>query len=118
VCRKNKPAERRRKVLIVNGDATYRAGKAQNFLTDDQVRTLANAVHTFADVEKLARVVPLEEIAANGHNLNISRYVQTGADAEAVDVRAEVAKLQELIAERDEAEAVMFEHLKRLGYVG
>jgi type I restriction enzyme M protein len=44
--------------------------------------------------------------------------VQTGADAEAVDVRAEVAKLQELIAERDEAEAVMFEHLKRLGYVG
>jgi len=30
---------------------------------------------------------------------------------------AEVAKLQELIVKRDEAEAVMFEHLKRLGYV-
>ena len=29
----------------------------------------------------------------------------------------EVAKLQDLIAKRNEAEAVMFEHLKRLGYV-
>ena len=72
----------------------------------------------FADIDKLARVVPVEEIEANGFNLNISRYVQTGADAEAVDVAAEVAKLQDLIAKRNEAEAVMFEHLKRLGYVG
>jgi type I restriction enzyme M protein len=57
------------------------------------------------------------EIAANGHNLNISRYVQTGADAEAVDVEAEVAKLQDLIARRNDAEEVMFGHLRRLGYV-
>ena len=102
---------------LSNGDATYQSGKAQNFLTDDHVCTLADAVHAFADVEKLVRVVPMEEIAANGHNLNISRYVQTGTDAEAVDVTAEVAKLQDLIAKRNEAEAVMFGHLTRLGYV-
>jgi type I restriction enzyme M protein len=82
------------------------------------LKVLADAVHGFADIEKLTRVVPVEEIAANGFNLNISRYVQTGADAEAVDVAAEVAKLQELIARRNEAEAVMFGHLMRLGYVG
>lgn len=117
VCRKKKPAERRGKVLIVNGDATFQPGKAQNFLTDDHVHTLAETVHAFADVDKLARVVPFEEIAANDHNLNISRYVQTGADAEVVDVAAEVAKLQDLIAKRNAAEAVMFGHLKRLGYV-
>ncbi len=117
ICRKTKPAERRGKVLIVNGDATYQPGKAQNFLTDDHLRVLADAVHGFADIDKLARVVPVEEIAANGHNLNISRYVQTGADAEAVDVAAEVAKLQDLIARRNDAEAVMFGHLQRLGYV-
>lgn len=74
-------------------------------------------MHRFADIDKLARVVPVEEIAANGHNLNISRYVQTGADAEAVDVAAEVTKLQDLIAKRNEAEAVMFGHLRKLGYV-
>jgi type I restriction enzyme M protein len=118
ICRKKKPADRRGKVLIVNGDATYQPGKAQNFLTDEHVHTLADAVHGFADIDKLARVVPVAEIAANGCNLNISRYVQTGADAEAVDVAAEVAKLQDLIAKRNEAESVMFAHLRRLGYVG
>jgi type I restriction enzyme M protein len=117
IIRKSKPNLRRGKVLVVNGDATYLPGKAQNSLSDDNVRTLATAFHGFADVEKMARVVPMEEIEANGFNLSISRYVQTEADAEVVDVAAEVEKLRELITKRDEAEVVMFEHLKRLGYV-
>ncbi len=117
IIRKAKPAARKGKVLVVNGDATFTPGKAQNHLTDANVRTMADAFHGFADIQKLARVVPAEEITANGSNLNISRYVQTGPDAEAVDVTAEVAKLQDLIVKRDEAEAVMFGHLKRLGYV-
>ncbi|HEY1224467.1 MAG TPA: class I SAM-dependent DNA methyltransferase [Brevundimonas sp.] len=116
IIRKAKPAERKGKVLVINGDATFTPGKAQNHLTDANVQTLADAFHGFADIEKLARVVRIDEIEANGSNLNISRYVQTGADTEAVDVAAEVAKLQDLIAKRDEAEAVLFGHLKRLGY--
>ena len=117
IVRKAKPKKRKGKVLVVNGDATFTPGKAQNHLTDANVRALADAFHGFADIEKMARVVPVDEIAANGFNLNISRYVQTGADAEAVDVATEIAKLRDLIAKRDEAEAVMFGHLKRLGYV-
>jgi type I restriction enzyme M protein len=117
IIRKSKPKDRRGKVLVVNGDATFQPGKAQNFLTDQNVKTLAEAFHAFSNIEKLARVVPVEEIESNGFNLNISRYVQTGADAEAVDVAAQVAKLQDLIVQRNEAEATMFEHLKRLGYV-
>jgi type I restriction enzyme M protein len=118
IIRKTKPKERKGKVLVVNGDATFQSGKAQNFLTDQNVKTLAETFDAFSTVEKLARVVPVEEIESNGFNLNVSRYVQTGADAEAVDVAAQVAKLQDLIVQRNEAEAVMIEHLKRLGYVG
>jgi type I restriction enzyme M protein len=117
IIRKSKPKDRKGKVLIVNGDATFQPGKAQNFLTDKNVKTLAEAFHAFTDVEKLARVFPVEDIESNGFNLNISRYVQTGADAQTVDVAAQVAKLQDLITQRNEAELVMFEHLKRLGYV-
>lgn len=118
IIRKNKPSARQGKVLFVNGDATFLSGKAQNFLTDENVGALAKAFHQFEDVEKLARAVPLAEIEAHGANLNITRYVQTGADAAVVDVAAEVAKLQELIAKRDQAEAVMLGHLTRLGYAG
>ena len=114
--RKTKIAERKGKVLVVNGDAVFTPGKAKNHLSDSNVQTLAAAFHGFAAVEKLALVVPIAEIEANGWNLNISRYVQTGADAEPVDVRAEVAKLKNLIDKRNEAETTAFEHLKRLGY--
>lgn len=117
ILRRNKPQERKGMVLVVNGDATFQSGKAQNALTDANVATLAEAFHDFADIEKLARVVSVDEIAANDFNLSISRYVQTVADADTVDVRAEVGKLQDLMAKRNEAEALMFEHLKRLGYV-
>lgn len=114
---KKKPQARKGLVLVINGDTTFQSGKAQNTLTDVNVATLAGAFHGFADIDKLARVVPISEIEANGFNLNISRYVQTGADAETGDVAAEVAKLQDLIAKRSEAESVMIDHLTRLGYV-
>jgi len=116
VCRKNKPNERRRNLLILNGDATFQPGKGQNVLSDNHIRTLADAVHAFVDVDKLACVVSVEEIAAHGHNLNVSRYVDTSVETEAADLGTEVAKLKDLIAKRDTAEAVMFGHLARLGY--
>lgn len=117
IVRKTKPQVRKGTVLIINGDATFQSGKAQNFLTDANVKTLAETFHAYKDVDKLARVVPATEVQANGFNLNISRYVQTGMDAAFVDVADSVAKLQDLIAKRDAVETIMFEELSRLGYV-
>jgi type I restriction enzyme M protein len=62
-------------------------------------------------------VVPSSEIETNDFNLNISRYVHLGEEAEEVDVAAEVEKLVELQAERDAAEARMMGFLQELGYV-
>lgn len=118
ILRKAKPKNRKGKVLIVNGDATYLQGKAQNTLTDAHVEKLAAAFHAFTDSQKLARVVGVEEIKRNDCSLNISRYVQTAADAQMADVIGEITKLQELIARREAAEVTMFDHLKRLGYDG
>jgi type I restriction enzyme M protein len=117
ILRKTKAKARKGKVLIVNGETTYTQGKAQNMLTDANVTTLANAYRTFSNIEKLSRAVPMEEIAAGNFNLNISRYIQTSVDSETLDVAVEVSKLRGLIANRDVAEAAMFEHLKELGYV-
>jgi len=113
----NRPWFRQQLIWKKNRPVGFLHSKRRHLVTDANVRILADAFRSFADIEKMARVVPVDEITANGGNLNVSRYVQTGADAESVDVAAEVAKLQDLIAQRDAAEAVMFEHLKRLGYV-
>jgi type I restriction enzyme M protein len=117
IIRKSKPVERRGKVLFVNGVEHFVEGKAQNHLSDSNVATLAKAFHEYMDVERLARVVPISEITANDHNLNISRYVHVGEEAEDLDVAEEVEKLVELRAQRDAAEAKMMGFLKELGYV-
>ena len=118
ILRKTKPAERKGKVLVINGAEQFVEGKAQNHLSDANVAKLAEAFHGYADIERLARIVPMSEIAANDFNLNISRYVHLNDEEEDLDVSVEVEKLVELQAQRDEAEAKMMGFLKELGYVG
>lgn len=115
---KNKPAHMKGRVMIVNGAEQFEEGRAQNYLRDGHIDTLTNAYLAMADVDRLTALVSVEDIAANDFNLNITRYVNLGEEAEAVDVAVEAEKLGELIAERDAAEAKMNEFLRELGYVG
>jgi type I restriction enzyme M protein len=115
---RDKPADRKGKLLIVNGEKQLVEGKAQNTLSDANVTALADAVRGFADQELFCKVVTLAEVRENDHNLNLTRYVQTEAPPDTIDVKAEVAKLTELVAKRDAAEATMMGFLKELGYAG
>ena len=114
---RDKPADRKGKVLIVNGEKEIIPGTNQNSLSEENVAKLAEAVHGFVDQDLFCRVVELREIADNDFNLNLTRYVQTDPPPPPIDVKAEVATLQELMAKRDEAEGRMVGFLKELGYV-
>ena len=116
VINKAKPAKKRGKVMIINGAEEYKEGKAQNTLTSENVTRFVGTYNDWKDVERFARVVPMEEIASNDYNLNIARYVGTAEDTITIDVKAETRTLKTLINERDKAEAVMLKHLKVLGY--
>lgn len=116
IIRKNKPAERKGKVLVINGSQELVEGKAQNHLSDANLKRFADAFADFKDEDRFARVVGLDEIRDNDHNLNISRYVSTDEDQVDIDVAAEVVKLIALRQQRDEAEAKMMGFLKELGY--
>lgn len=107
---------RKGRVLFIEASREFREGSAQNYLRDEDVAKIARTFHGFKDVDKYARVVPLEEIEKNDWNLNISRYVETADAQENVDVAAAIAKLRELEQARAEAEARMNAYLKELGY--
>lgn len=111
-----KAASRRGKVLLINGDKEFIPGTNQNSLSDENVARLADAVRRFEDEALFCRVVPIEEIEENGYNLNLTRYVQTDAAADCIDVRVAVAKLKSLTAAREAAEAKMARLLQELGY--
>jgi len=75
VLRKQKPAERTRKVLVVEGAPLFRKDRAQNYLDAEHAAEILACVREFKDVEDRARVVDLDEIEAEGWTLNVSRYV-------------------------------------------
>ena len=114
--RKKKPTHMRGSVMIVNGSEQFEEGRAQNYLRNRQIDGLSSAYLGMVNIEQLAAVVSVDDIAANDFNLNITRYVNLGEEAEAVDVAVEAKKLSELIAERDAAEANMNDFLRELGY--
>jgi type I restriction enzyme M protein len=85
-----KPAERQGKVLFINADAEFHAGRAQNYLRPEHVEKIVSTFDRWQDIPGYARVVPLSEIAseANDFNLNIRRYVDNSPPPEPHDVRA------------------------------
>ncbi len=113
---KDKPQERREKVLIVNGEKEFQEATNQNTLSDENVATLAEAVHSYEDQDLLARVVEVEEIVENDYNLNLTRYVQTDPPPPPIDVQKELLELRKMKANRDKAERRMNSYLKELGY--
>ncbi len=116
VLNRDKPAERKGKVLFIDASAEFEDGSNQNRLRDQDIEHISKTFHAYADVEKYARVVPLAEIEQNDWNLNISRYVDTSDEEERIDVGEAVRKLRELEQERAAAEATMNRYLAELGY--
>ncbi|OGH59592.1 MAG: hypothetical protein A3G34_04160 [Candidatus Lindowbacteria bacterium RIFCSPLOWO2_12_FULL_62_27] len=86
----NKPADRRGRVLFINADAEFHAGRAQNYLRPEHIEKIVSTFDRYQDIPGYARVVPITEIAgdANDFNLNIRRYVDNSPPPEPHDVRA------------------------------
>jgi len=116
IINRDKPADRKGKVLFVHGAEEMVPGKNQNSLSDENVTRLVEAFKTYRDEDRFSRIVDLDEIAGNDWNLNIARYVDTTEPEEQIDVAEEYKKLKELTAKRNEAEKKMEAYLKELGY--
>ena len=115
VFRQRKPKDRRNKVLIVDASKEFKTGRAQNELLPEHVSRIHGWVRDFKDVEGVARVVALEEIAANDHNLNISRYVEPKVEQEKLTVDAAMKQLQASADAVFAAEDKLIDLLKREG---
>ena len=83
-----KPPDRQGKVLFINADAEFTAGRAQNYLLPEHVEKMVSAYDAFADIPGYATVVAHEELLANDANLNIRRYADNVPPPEPQDVRA------------------------------
>ncbi len=88
VINKNKPAERKGKVLFVNGELEYQEGKNQNKLRQQDIDHIVQIFEEYVDEKRYSKVVDVSEISENDYNLNIRRYADTSPPPEPFDVRA------------------------------
>jgi type I restriction enzyme M protein len=104
IFRRRKAADRKGKVLIVDGSREFRKGRNQNTLEPEHVDRLFQLYRDYADVAGLAHVATMEEIAGHHYNLNISLYVEPPAAEETVTIEEAVANLKGALGEAYAAE--------------
>lgn len=101
-------------VLFIDASREFKQAKTQNILEAAHTARIIDTFKTRHDVEKYARVVPAAEIAENGFNLNIPRYVDTYEAESEIDMKAVQAEIEQLEAELVDVKKRMAGYLKEL----
>lgn len=107
--------EARKDVLFIDASKEFTPGKTQNILEDNHIEKVLAAYQARAFADKLAYVATPEEIAENGYNLNIPRYVDTFEPEEEIDVAAVQKEINAIEAELADVRERMAGYLKELG---
>lgn len=115
IINKSKTEAQRNRLAIIDASSDFKEGKNQNELLDTHIDQIVQAYEAYTDVPKYMRVVPLDEIAANDYNLNISRYIDTSEAEAEVDLRAVKARIARLEAQEQEIDAKLATFLSELG---
>lgn len=107
--------EKEKDVFFIEASKEFKAQKAQNILTDENIEKIYSTYKKRKDVEKFARKVSFKEIEENDFNLNITRYVDTFEEEAPVDIKANLKELEALEPELQKLEKQMVVYLKELG---
>lgn len=91
-------------VLFIDASAHFEKAKNQNFLRDQDIDKIVSTYRARQAEERYSHVARMSEIAENGYNLNIPRYVDRFNEETPVDLKAvtdDLAKLEKSMAVTD-----------------
>jgi type I restriction enzyme M protein len=112
---RNKPKERKGKVLFIAAETEFKEGKNQNTLRDDDIKKIVDAFDMYIDLKQYARVVSLSEIKSNDYNLNISRYIDKSPIEELVDLDSIIEEISQLEKKQASIKQQLRKYLSELG---
>lgn len=117
VLRQRKVKERRNRVLIVDASREFKTGRAQNELLSGHVERINGWYQAFANADGVARVVTLDDLAANDYNLSIARYVEPTVKQDALTLDDARRRLRESAESAFAAEERLIALLQREGFL-
>lgn len=116
ILNKNKPENKKNKILIIDAEREFLEGKNQNSLRKQDIDRMIKSYDQYQDIEKYARVVDIKEIEEYEFVLNVKRYIDSNEEELAVDVNSTWSNLKKLKKERDAANEMLSAYIKELGY--
>ena len=102
-------------VFFIDASRDFEKGKNQNILRPEDLNQIVKTWEQGKDILRYAHVAPMREIEANDFNLNVSLYVDTFEEEEAVDLAALKAEIATLDAQLAESRKELDKSLRELG---
>jgi len=102
-------------VLFINAAEHFVRGKRQNQLTEEHIAKIINTYKSRNDEPRYSKKISMEQIAEEGYNLNISRYISTATAEPEIDLTETHAQLVDIEKDVQTATSKHNKFLKELG---
>jgi type I restriction enzyme M protein len=116
VLRCNKPAERKNKVLFINGVEQVTRERAHSRLSDENLTALTEAYFEPEKYPVIATLVDIDTIRENQYNLSIPLYVEAESGHEAQDIEHVIEEWKISRVQLKKQTNQLFKSLSELGY--
>lgn len=93
---KNKPQERKGKILLINATKEFVPGKPQNSLGKENIKKIVDTYRKFKEVEKFSKIVTIDQIREADYNLSPSRFVWVWEEKEYRDIGEIIEELKKI----------------------
>ncbi len=104
-------------ILFIDASNDFEKAKAQNYLTDNNIRKIVDTYQNRLNIDKYSYLAPMSEVKENGYNLNIPRYVDTFEQEQLVDLDIISKQLQALNNQMLETDKTIAKFCDELGIV-
>ena len=102
-------------VLFINAAEHFEKGKRQNKLLPEHIEKIVSTYQYRKEEDRYSKRVSMEQIEAEGYNLNISRYISTATAEKEIDLKEVNVKLVDLEEKITSSTAKHNEFLRELG---
>ena len=99
----------------IHASKEFKKEGPRNFLLDEHLNKIFDAYKERKSIEKFSYLASLEEIQAQGFNLNIPRYVDTSEEEEEINLEGVFTELLSLETEEKQLKSELNEYFQQLG---
>ena len=94
ILNRNKPENRKNKIIFIYAAKDYEEGKVRNKLRESDIEKIVSAFKNYKDIDRYCHIAEFEELKENEFNLNVPRYVDISEAEEEIDIQATIDELK------------------------